>query len=221
MKNFNNIKDLVSFMFLKLDNEYSLVSVVAGKKMVTDIMTELLNYNNVILESCDMANDDDYSREYLISLFDDVESDYWYVNIEKDYNAENGKYFGTDGYVLFNEDVNSKSILDKQNNESVFLVGHDWFTLGENTDEDTEQSYMVNGNTVDRETFNEYLSKFAPDLVDNNDDSPSVNDNYSISVKCNLDADEALEIIADMERRMTHMNDMFREMDNFRRLFNW
>lgn len=43
---------------------------------------------------------------------------------------------------------------------------------------------------------------------------------YSISIKCNLDADETLGIIKDMERRIMHMNDMFRKMDSFRRLPN-
>lgn len=46
-------------------------------------------------------------------------------------------------------------------------------------------------------------------------------DRYSITVRCNLDANEAMEIIKDMENRMEHMNDMFREMDCFRRLLRW
>lgn len=52
-------------------------------------------------------------------------------------------------------------------------------------------------------------------------DVESDDDGYSITVRCNLDAEEAMEIIKDMENRMERMNDMFREMDNFRRLFNW
>ena len=49
----------------------------------------------------------------------------------------------------------------------------------------------------------------------------SDDDRYSIKIKCNLDADEAMEMIKDMENRMERMNDMFREMDYFRRLFRW
>lgn len=44
---------------------------------------------------------------------------------------------------------------------------------------------------------------------------------YSITVRCNLDADEAMEMIKDMENRMEHMNDMFRKMDEWRKLFRW
>lgn len=44
---------------------------------------------------------------------------------------------------------------------------------------------------------------------------------YTITVKCNLDTDEAEKIIADMERRVMHMNDMFAEMNRFREFFGW
>lgn len=52
-------------------------------------------------------------------------------------------------------------------------------------------------------------------------DVKSDDDGYSITVRCNLDADEAMEIIKDMENRMERMNDMFREFDYFRRLLRF
>lgn len=42
---------------------------------------------------------------------------------------------------------------------------------------------------------------------------------YHVTVKCNLDADEALKILDNMEKRIDRMNDTFAEMDRFRRLF--
>ena len=83
-----------------------------------------------------------------------------------------------------------------------------------------EHNYMVNGKSVDKKTFSEYVSKFAPDLVDKDEDTSDRCD-YFISFNRNIDAHEASEIIRDMEHRIMHMNDMFREMDCFRRLFNW
>ena len=44
---------------------------------------------------------------------------------------------------------------------------------------------------------------------------------YSIKIKCDLDAYEAMKVIKDMENRMERMNDMFREMDYFRRLLRF
>ena len=34
-------------------------------------------------------------------------------------------------------------------------------------------------------------------------------------------ASEALEVVKELESRMEHMNDIYREMDAFRKLFNW
>lgn len=49
----------------------------------------------------------------------------------------------------------------------------------------------------------------------------SDDDEYTITVRCNLDADETMKMIKDMENRMEHMNDMFVEMNKFRRMFGW
>lgn len=195
MLNFDNIEDLVSHMFDNLDDEDILVSVIANKEMTVEIMHELLNYENVILESCEIDFDEEYDREYAVLLLNDIESDKWYVNVEKSYLSEKEKYLSTGGYVLFHEDVNSKAIIDMQNNDFMPLGEHDWFTIGE---EDSD-------NVDDKET----------------DDKEDTDSGYSVTVKCNLDANEALGIIKDMERRMTRIDDMFREMDCFRRLFNW
>ena len=44
---------------------------------------------------------------------------------------------------------------------------------------------------------------------------------YTVTVKCDIDTDEAEKIIAEMEKRVEHMHDMFVEMDAFRRIFRW
>ncbi len=220
MQNFENIEDLVSYMFENLDGDDP-VSVVADKGLAVAIIKELLDYENVILN---FANIDtyDYDKEYIVSLHDDTDTDYWYVSIEQIYNYEKDMYFGTNGYVLFHEDVNSKALVDMQNNEFAELSGYDWFVIGEDaeTAETEDDIPTVNGKHVSVDEYNAYVSKFAPDKVIESDDK-SGNGDYFISVKYKLDASEAEKIIQDMERRMEHINDMFSEMNNFRRLFNW
>lgn len=194
MLNFENIEDLVSHMFDNLDNEDNLVSVIANKKMVTDIMVELLNYKNVILESCELDYDEEYDREYIVSLFDDVESDNWHVNVEKCYLSQEDKYVSTDGYILFHEDVNSKAMVDMQNNEYMSLGEHDWFTIGE------EKLENINEDNNDVET-----NLDGTDPEDELDDS-----GYSITVKVGLDTDEAEKIIRDMRKNFQReLSDMF------------
>lgn len=194
MLKFENVEDLVSHMFANLDNEDNLVSVIANKKMVTDIMVELLNYKNVILESCELDYDEEYDREYIVSLFDDVESDNWHINVEKCYLSQKDKYVSTDGYILFHEDVNSKAMVDMQNNEYMSLGEHDWFTIGNEELED------INEDDNDVET-----NLDGTDLEDELDDS-----GYSITVKVGLDTDEAERMIRDMRKNFQReFSDMF------------
>lgn len=160
------------------------------------------------------------AREILGRLLDEIE-DLW-VDVDSEnellYKDENevvitiaydGMVFveeaKVNGVIKSNEDccltyfydgLNSKdlSILE-ENAESILVFGFEDDDCegckGENTELTTEVS------------------------VDSDDDR------YSIKIKCDLDADEAMEMIEDMENRMEHMNDMFREMDYFRRLLKF
>lgn len=63
--------------------------------------------------------------------------------------------------------------------------------------------------------------KDIEDSVKTDSETSDSKDVYRVSVKCDLDADEALYIIKDMENRISRMNDVFAEMGEFRRLFRW
>ena len=197
MLNFENIEDLVSHMFGSLNNEDNFVSVIANKQMVIDIMLELLNYKNVILDGCELDYEEEYGREYIVSLFDDVESDDWHVNVEKCYLPEKDKYVSTDGYVLFHEDVNSKAMIDMQNNEYMPLGDHDWFTIG------NEELEGANEDGVDDRNED-------TDLDDVSDKDKSTDSGYSITVKVGLDTNEAEKMIRDMRKNFQkELFDMF------------
>jgi hypothetical protein len=197
MLNFENIEDLVSHMFANLDNEDNLVSVIADKQMTIEIMVELLNYKNVILDGCELDYEEEYGREYIVSLFDDVESDDWHVNVEKCYLPEKDKYVSTDGYVLFHEDVNSKAMIDMQNNEYMPLGDHDWFTIG------NEELEGANEDGVDDRNED-------TDLDDVSDKDKSTDSGYSITVKVGLDTNEAEKMIRDMRKNFQkELFDMF------------
>lgn len=188
MQNFENIEELVAHMFDKLDGDDP-VSVVADKDLAVSIMKEMLDYDGVILN---FANVDtfDYDKEYIVSLYDDTDTDYWHVSIEQVYNCEKDKYLGTDGYVLFHEDVNSKALLDMKNNENIELSGYDWFVIGEEETDDIKNNdvsankdviksddksisttfkevYKVNNKIVDKDTFEKQFMKFKDRYMDN------------------------------------------------------
>lgn len=158
MINFENIGDLASQLFQYTDTEEHLVSVVANKEIVTEIMAELLNYEDVVLDSCIIDFDEEYNREYILSLSDDIHSDAWHVSVEKCYNESKDIYYSTEGYVLFHEDVNSKALIDMQRNEFMPLGEHDWFTVGKDEElEDSDDEELSENDIYDSEST--YISK--------------------------------------------------------------
>jgi len=201
--------------FDNIKEEYGDISIIAKYNEATEIIKELLcigyNVASVELHREEFEN---YYDEYIIGLNHDG---VWCEKFKRD-----SGYFTDKSNVIYIMDNCSSAVIPYCKSKNLYEVSiGDAADSGNDEEEfEAECTYTVNGKSVDKETFNNYVSKFAPDLVDN-EDNKSRNGDYSISVKYNLDADEALEIIADMERRMMHMNDMFREMDNFRRLFNW
>lgn len=202
--------------FDKLDKEnFDDISVIAKPNEVKEIFKELvcLGYDlcNITYERIDWNG---YEDEYILSLSPEG------IWIEK-FKRENG-YIEDQSNVTYIMDNCSSAVISYCKSENLYEVSVEDIDDSENdnVELETKRTYTINGKTVDKETFDNYVSKFAPDLMDD-ENNKSGNGDYSISVKYNLDADEALEIIADMERRMIRMNDMFREMDCFRRLFNW
>lgn len=185
MLRYDNVEQLVSDMFHTLEADDDMVSVVADKDLTVEIMQELFTYENIVLEYCDITVKEDYDREYFCSLSYDYDTEGYYFCIEPAYNDEKGKYLGTNGYILFHEDVNSKALTDMQNNEMSFLTGHDWFVIGEDdsfesgdgdvTDKETDVAakenasvkpnttnkavYRVNGKEVDKETYDKAFDK--------------------------------------------------------------
>lgn len=196
MINFENVEALVSHMFDKVSAEDT-ISVVSDKDLAISVMKELLNYKNVALEIVDIDSFE-YDKEYLVTLlYDEDEKNYWRVSVEKAYNDVKEAYFGIDGYVLFHEDINSKILVDIQNNENVEMSGHDWFIIGDDdsfeTDDDEEND------SEDEDTIKE-----------SGEDSSG---EHTVTVKCNVVPSDVITLV--------HMYEMFEEMNMFRRLLGW
>lgn len=201
--------------FDDIDNEFGDVSIIAKYDEAKEIIKELicLGYNVASVE-LHREEFENYYDEYIVSLnFDGV----WCEKFKRDTG-----YFNDESNVTYIMDNCSSAVIPYCKSENLYEVSVKDVDDSEsdNEESETEHIYTVNGKAVNKETFDAYVSKFAPDLVDNEEET-SDNNGYSICVKCKLDADEALGIITDMERRIMHINDMFHEMDNFRRLLRW
>lgn len=185
-----------------LDNapigEYPIVSAYANYEVAKALVEALIMLDNPIgaildLEDYEMSH---YDREYVVYLSEDG------VTCEKTYHKD-GYYNGGGDISFVHEDCNSK------------LLSH--------IDSQTICEFGVGSDDCDDECDCDECCGCCECDEDNNTECTvkSDDDGYSITVRCNLDANEAMEMIKDMENRMERMNDMFREMDNFRRLLRW
>lgn len=192
MINFENVEDLVDYMFENCEEQT--VSVIANKEIVTDILKELLCYEDTQIDICELDTDEEYDREYAVVLYKETDIDKWTFGVEKIYLEDQNKYISTGDYVLFHEDVNSKALIDAQNNEYMPLGEHDWFTIGE------EESEYIAEDDTDEET----------DLDDDNPKDDLDDSDYIVTIKVGLDPEEAEEMIRDMNRNLNrHVSDMF------------
>lgn len=173
MKKFYNIKQLTYWMFNKVndnDNKDNLVTVIANENLAVKLLAELLIHDDTKLDFCNIDGFE-YDREYYVELSFDEDNDIYDIAVEQAYNYDKEMYFGTEGVILFHEDVNSKALIDIQSNENVEVTEYDWFTLEEDSDngktddisdkeetkiaknKDTNSKYFVNGKPATEEQY--------------------------------------------------------------------
>lgn len=192
MLNFENYEHIADYMKNYIDDVNDSISVVTNKDMTVEIMYELLRWKDVNLSKCNIEHESHYDKEYMITLYCDPDDNKKiYVDVEEAYSDDLGRYIVGSDSVLFYEDVNSKALIDMENNPFFENVFHDWFIIGEEELEDTEKDN--NGSELD------------DDHEDGSKDS-----GYSVTVKVGLDTEEAEEMIRDMEKNLNrHVSNMF------------
>lgn len=195
-------------------SEYDDISIVAKYYEAKEIIRSLLNLGfdlcNIIFELPDW---DGYDDEYIVSLSSEG------IWCEK-FKREDG-YFTNDTYITYVMDNCSSVVFKYTDSEEIYevCVCDDSADENLNNDEENEtgNSYTVNSKSVDREIFNEYVSQFAPDLVDGDTDvddedteNKFVDSGYSVIIKFGLDTDEVEKIICDMRKDFQrNLSDMF------------
>lgn len=160
------------------------------------------------------------AREILGRLLDEIE-DLWV-----DADSENELLYNNDNDVVvtiaydgmvFVEEARVNGVI-KSNEDSCLTYFYDG--LGQKDldilEENAESILVFGFEEDDCEGCKGENTELTTEVSVDSDD-----DRYSIKIKCDLDANEAMEMIKDMENRMERMNDMFREMDYFRRLLRW
>lgn len=195
--NFEYIEEFVDYVIDEAENdEDNFVTVIAKFDEAKEILKDVMTYDDVNFESLQIESPimDNYCDEFVLSFW--MNDGVLEIGCEKLKNEE-GDYTNPCGDVVFLFDDCSSKIIPLCEGSMLYFVSIE----GEcDCDED-----------CDYECPCDYYKE----------DKDSANDAFSIKVKCNLDADEALEIIDKMERRILEVNKIFNEMNNMKNLLRF
>lgn len=193
---FDDYSDLACDIADKFDmvkENFEDIAVIAKPDDVKEIFKELVCIGYDICNiTYERIDWDGYDDEYILSMNHDG------IWLEK-FKREDGKYLIDESTITYILDNCSSKVIPYCNGKIVYEV-----SIGDECD----CAECCGCCECDNDKNTECTVK-------------SDDDGYSITVRCNLDADEAMEMIKDMENRMERMNDMFREMDYFRRLLKF
>lgn len=171
------------------------VSVYGKYDFIKQILEYLIGKGYPIANEINLQDYDvdEYGKEFVLYLIDDG------INVEKVWHEKDeyhdaGYYYGESSVAFVHDECNAKLLKYIQSN-IIFEV-----------------------NIFDEEDVDITDSYYKADIVTG---TLKDNDAATITVKCNLDTDEAMKKIRDMEIHMNHINDIFEKMDMFHKSCPW
>lgn len=188
---FDEIEDIVDIFIDKVYHTDKTVALITNKELVEYAKDVLINDEYIAVKRVDLELDSE-DAEYMISVDDDG---YMVVQPVEYYDD---KYFNGIEYAF----VDMDGCVDQMTIDNLL---------------DRDVSVVLFGYEDERKCREKSEECACSHECDNTEDKNA----YTVTVKCNLDTDEAEKIIAEMEKRVERMHDMFVEMDAFRRIFRW
>lgn len=155
---FTSIADFVRKVADKFTvlNKYEDITIVAKYEETRNIIRELicLGFNIRSIVSLEPSESKGCDREYIVSIVNiDEYKEIWCEPMVKD----NG-YITNDSPITYILDNCSSKVIPYCKGKNVYEV-----SISDNSDEDHD--YTVNGKHIDKEIFDEYISKFTSDKV--------------------------------------------------------
>lgn len=196
----------ISDTFDNIEDECGDISIIAKYDEAKEIIKELLciGYNVASIE-LHRERFENYYDEYIIGLNHEG------VWCEK-FKRSTG-YFSDESNVIYIMDNCSSTVISYCKSKNIYEVSIGDIDDCENNSKEleTDHAYIVNGKSVDKETFDDYVSKFTSNSVDEDTkEDKSKDSEYSVTVKVNLDTDEAERMIRDMRKNFQReFSDMF------------
>ena len=196
----SDVYDTIGIELMSLEDENDYIAVYGKVDLIKELFTTMIS-DGYEFGYADFDTLDEMQKDMIYMMF--IRGN-CVISVEPAY-SRNGIVMEHDVKVaLFYMDDCKQDIIDYCVNRDMEVTLFD-FESNDCEEESETETYTVNGKPVDKETFDEYVSKFKDTKNDMEDDS-----GYSLTVKVGLDTDEAEEMIRDMERNLNrHVSDMF------------
>lgn len=192
------IEDITDIFLQHAANTEDIVGLIANKELIEYVMNEALSEDWIYLLKINLEADDD--MEYMISIEPDG------CLIVQPIESYEDKYFTNIKYafVSMDEDI-SQITIDNLLDRDIPIV-----LFGYDEENDYKDNYTVNGKSVSKNEFDEFISKFKKTTYDNNFTNAS-------TVVKSIVLSNTKDVIENIE----HINEMLDEMNRFRDLFRW
>ena len=213
---FDEIEDIVDIFIDKVYHTDKTVALITNKELVEYAMDVLLNDDCITVKRVDLELDGE-DVEYMISVDDDG---YMVVQPVEYYDD---KYFNDIEYAFVDMDgCVEQMTIDNLLDRDVELV---LFGIDECDCDECEKGFTVNGRSVSKEEFDNYVSQFK---YDEKPATTSTATTYRVNGK-EVDKDTFESALSDIEDRyLDNVRDMLLgyceimdEMNEWRRLLGW
>lgn len=219
-----DLADTITALLGDIDDDYPVISVYGKYDVIKDILEDLIMSgvsiaNEIELQDYDVAH---YDKEFVLYLTTNG------VNVEKTYDVESDTYLSGSADISFiHEDCNSK-LIKYVDSKTIYEFGYDEDDECSCDDcEDSEDDgYTVNGKSVSKEEFDNYVSQFK------HDEKPTTTSTTSATYRVNgkeVDKDTYEKALNELdEKYLDNVQDMLlnyfdfvSEMNEWRKLLGW
>lgn len=200
----SDVYDTIGIELMQLEDENDYIAIYGKVDLIKDLFTTMI-CDGYEFGYADFDTLDEMQKDMIYMMF--IRGNCT-ISIEPAYSKSDSVMGHDAKVILFYMDDCKQDAIDYCVNHGMKVILFDFENENyKNDDEEseTEHTYTVNGKTVDKETFDEYVSKFKE--TENNDNEDS---RYSVTIKVGLDTEEAEEVIRDMNRNLNrHVSNMF------------
>lgn len=202
-----NITEKLDSLQDELDN----VSVIAKYSDAKNLIKEFL-YMGYDIASVNLHKEEyeEYFDEYILDITSD---EIWCEKFKR-----GDEYIKAQASAIYIMDNCSSKVIPHCESDEIYEVSVDEDYIDEvSVDEELEREYTIDGEKVNKETFNRYVSKFAPERVNSDKNKPVLASSATYKINGKPVSKEVYEYAAEkiVEKYSNNIKDMLLEYCEF------